>query len=155
MDNTLKILLGVLSVTGFITVVIPQGNPVAPREAAHVAKPEVTAPPPEPTAPPPSPPPVPFDSGVSVGFITGAPSIDGRPIQADFGLPFGVSPRSERENPDAPSMNKIGYTPPVFSIPGAPARDDQEQRNNTETSAPLRSEPRNQDLLGGPATINR
>ena len=35
MDNTLKILLGVLSVTGFITVVIPQGNPVAPRAAAR------------------------------------------------------------------------------------------------------------------------
>ena len=159
MDNTLKILLGVLSVTGFITVVIPQGDPMAPRETADVTNAEVNAPPPEPTAPPPSPPPspppVPFDSGVSVGFITGAPSIDGRPIQADFGLPFGVSRRSERENPDAPSMNKIGYTPPVFSMPGAPARDDQEQRNNTETSAPLRSEPRNQDLLGGPATINR
>ena len=159
MDNTLKILLGVLSVTGFITVVIPQGNPVPPREAADVANAEVNAPPPEPTAPPPSPPPspppVPFDSGVSVGFITGAPSIDGRPIQADFGLPFGVSPRSERENPDAPQKNKIGYTPPVFSNPRAPLRDDQEERTNKETGAPLRSEPRSQDLLSGPATINR
>ena len=159
MDNTLKILLGVLSVTGFITVVIPQGDPLAPSQAADVAKPEVNAPPPEPTAPlpspPPSPPPVSFDSGVSVEFITGAPSIDGRPIQADFGLPFGVSPRSERENPDAPQKNKLGYTPPAFSMPGAPAQDEQEQRNNTETGAALRSEPRNQDLLGGPATINR
>jgi len=54
-DNTLKILLGVLSVTGFITVVIPQGNPIAPREAADVTNAEVNAPPPEPTAPPPSP----------------------------------------------------------------------------------------------------
>ncbi len=155
MDNTLKILLGVLSVAGLITVVIPQGNPIAPREAADVANPEVTAPPPKPAAPPPSPPPVPFDSGASVEFITGAPTIDGRPMQADFGLPFGVSPRSERENPDAPRKNKIGYTPPLFSMPGAPARDDQDERNNTETSAPLRSEPRSQGLLGGPATIDR
>ncbi len=154
-DNTLKILLGVLSVTGFITVVIPQGDPLAPSQAADVAKPEVTAPPPEPTAPPPSPPPVPFVSGASVEFITGAPTIDGRPMQADFGLPFGVSPRSERENPDAPSMNKIGYTPPVFSMPGAPVRDEQEERNNTETGAASRSEPRSQGLLGGPATIDR
>ena len=159
MDNTLKILLGVLSVTGFITVGIPQGDPLAPSQAADVANPEVTAPPPEPTAPPPSPPPspppVPFNSGVSVEFITGAPSIDGRPMQADFGLPFGVSPRSERENPDVPRKNKIGYTPPVFSMPGAPARDEQEEGNNTETGAASRSETRNQDLLGGPATINR
>lgn len=44
MDNTLKILLGVLSVTGFITVVIPQGNPIAPREAADVTNAEVNAP---------------------------------------------------------------------------------------------------------------
>jgi hypothetical protein len=120
-DNTLKILLGVLSVTGFITVVIPQGNPIAPREAADVTNAEVNAPPPEPTAPPPSPPPVPFDSGVSVGFITGAPSIDGRPIQADFGLPFGVSPQSDTENRGAPQRDKNGYKPPVFTMPGAPA----------------------------------
>jgi len=120
-DNTLKILLGVLSVTGFITVVIPQGNPIAPREAADVTNAEVNAPPPEPTAPPPSPPPVPFDSGVSVGFITGAPSIDGRPIQADFGLPFGVSPQSDTENRGAPQRDKNGYKPLVFTMPGAPA----------------------------------
>lgn len=138
MDNTLKILLGVLSVTGFITVVIPQGNPVAPREAADVTNAEVTAPPPEPTAPPPSPPPVPFDSGVSVEFITGAPSIDGRPIQADFGLPFGVSPRSERENPDAPQSHANGYKPPVFSMPGAPAQDDkEEEEEDTENRVTL------------------
>jgi hypothetical protein len=155
-DNTLKILLGVLSVTGFITVVIPQGDPVAPGQAADVAQPEVTAPSPEPAAPPPSPPPVPFDSGASVEFITGAPSIDGRPIQADFGLPFGVSPRSERENPDAPRKNKIGYTPPVFSNPRAPTqKQEEEMEENMETNAPLRSEPRNQGLLGSPATIDR
>lgn len=159
MDNTLKIWLGVLSVTGFITVVIPQGDPLAPCEAADVTNAEVNAPSPEPTAPPPSPPPSPppvsFDSGVSVEFITGAPSIDGRPIQADFGLPFGVSPRSERGNPDAPKKNKIGYTPPVFSMPGPPAQGEQEQRNNTETGTALRTEPRSQDLLGSPATIDR
>lgn len=160
MDNTLKILLGVLSVTGFITVVIPQGNPIAPHEAADGTNAEVNAPPPEPTAPPPSPPPSPppvsFDSGVSVGFITGTPSIDGRPIQANFGLPFGVSPRSDRENPDAPQKNKIGYTPLVFSILGTPTQNEEDEvEENTETHAPLRSEPRSQDLLGSPATIDR
>ena len=157
MDNTLKILLGVLSVTGFITVVIPQGNPMAPREAADVTNAEVNAPPPEPTAPlpspPPFPPPVPFDSGVSVGFITGAPTIDGRPIQADFGLPFGVYQRSDRENPDAPQKNKIGYTPPVFAVPGAAALDERE--GEMATKAPFGREPTSQDLLGSPATINR
>jgi hypothetical protein len=156
-DNTLKILLGILSVTGFITVVIPQGNAIAHREPAGIENAEVTAPPPEPTAPspspPPSPPPVPFDSGVSVGFITGAPSIDGRPIQADFGLPFGVSPRSDRENPDAPRKNKIGYTPPVFSVSGAAALDERE--GEMATKAPFGREPTSQDLLGSPATIDR
>ncbi len=159
MDNTLKILLGILSVTGFITVVIPQGNPIAPREAADIANPEVNAPSPEPTAPPPSPPPspppVPFDSGVSVGFITGAPSIDGRPIQADFGLPFGVSPRSDRENPDAPRKNKIGYTPPLFAVPGAAALDEREREGEMATKASFGREPTSQDLLGSPATIDR
>ena len=160
MDNTLKILLGVLSVTGFITVVIPQGNPIAPHEAADGTNAEVNARPPEPTAPPPSPPPspppVPFDSGVSVEFITGAPSIDGRPIQADFGLPLGVSPRSDRENPDAPRKNKIRYTPTVFSMQGTSAqKGEDEVEENTETNAPLRSETRSQDLLGSPATIDR
>lgn len=157
MDNTLKILLGILSVTGFITVVIPQGNAIAHREPAGIANAEVTAPPPEPTAPspspPPSPPPVPFDSGVSVGFITGAPSIDGRPIQADFGLPFGVSPRSDRENPDAPRKNKIGYTPPLFAVPGAAALDERE--GEMATKASFGREPTSQDLLGSPATIDR
>lgn len=137
MDNTLKILLGVLSVTGFITVVIPQGDPLAHNQAADVAKPDVTAPPPEPTAPLPSPPPVPFDSGVSVEFITGAPSIDGRPIQADFGLPFGVSPRSDRENPDAPQSHTNGYKPPVFSMPGAPAQKEEEEGEDRETNVTL------------------
>jgi hypothetical protein len=136
-DNTLKILLGVLSVTGFITVVIPQGDPLAHNQAADVAKPDVTAPPPEPTAPLPSPPPVPFDSGVSVEFITGAPSIDGRPIQADFGLPFGVSPRSDRENPDAPQSHTNGYKPPVFSMPGAPAQKEEEEGEDRETNVTL------------------
>ncbi|WP_395638028.1 hypothetical protein [Sphingorhabdus sp.] len=125
MDNTLKILLGVLSVTGFITVVIPQGDPLAPSQAADVANPEVTS-------PPPSPPPVPFDSGVSVGFITGAPSIDGRPIQADFGLPFGVSPQSDTENRGAPQRDKNGYKPPVFSMPGAPAQKEEEEGEEEE-----------------------
>ncbi|MEY3623986.1 MAG: hypothetical protein RLZZ407_1545 [Pseudomonadota bacterium] len=137
MDNTLKILLGVLSVTGFITVVIPQGDPLAHNQAADVAKPDVTAPPPEPTAPLPSPPPVPFDSGVSVEFITGPPSIDGRPIQADFGLPFGVSPRSDRENPDAPQSHTNGYKPPVFSMPGAPAQKEEEEGEDRETNVTL------------------
>jgi hypothetical protein len=150
-DNILKMLLGVLSVAGLIALAIPQGNPVAPSEPANVANPEVNAPSPEPAATPPSPSPVPFDSDASVEFITGAPTIDGRPMQADFGLPFGVSPRSERENPDAPQKNKIGYTPPVFGVPGAPALDEREMATN----APFGSEPRNQDLLGGPATINR
>jgi hypothetical protein len=136
-DNTLKILLGVLSVTGFITVVIPQGDPLAHNQAADVAKPDVTAPPPEPTAPLPSPPPVPFDSGVSVEFITGPPSIDGRPIQADFGLPFGVSPRSDRENPDAPQSHTNGYKPPVFSMPGAPAQKEEEEGEDRETNVTL------------------
>ncbi len=150
-DNILKMLLGVLSVAGLIALVFPEGNPVGPSEAADVANAEVNAPSPEPVATPPPPPPVPFDSGASVEFITGAPTIDGRPMQADFGLPFGVSPRSERENPDAPQKNKIGYTPPVFGVPGAPALDGREMATN----APLRSEPRNQGLLGSPASIDR
>lgn len=151
MDNILKMLLGVLSVAGIITLAIPEGDQVATSEAADVTNAEANVPPPEPTPPPPSPPPAPFDSGATVEFITGAPSIDGKPIQADFGLPFGVSPRSKTENPDAPQTNKIGYTPPAFSVPGKAVENEEE----TATSAPVGGEPRSQDLLGSPATINR
>ena len=144
-------LLGVLSVAGIITLAIPEGDQVATSEAADVNNAEANVPPPEPTPPPTSPPPAPFDSGATVEFITGAPSIDGKPIQADFGLPFGVSPRSKTENPDAPQTNKIGYTPPALSVPGKAVANEEE----TQTNATLRSEPGNQDLLGSPATINR
>jgi hypothetical protein len=150
-DNILKMLLGVLSVAGIITLAIPEGDQVATSEAADVTNAEANVPPPEPTPPPTSPPPAPFDSGATVEFITGAPSIDGKPIQADFGLPFGVSPRSKTENPDAPQTNKIGYMPPALSVPGKAIQNEEE----TQANATLRSEPRSQDLLGSPATINR
>lgn len=130
MDNILKMLLGVLSVAGLIALAIPQGNPVAPSEAANVTNSGVNALSPEPAAAAPSPSPIPFDSGASVEFITGAPTIDGKPIQADFGLPFGVSPRSVTENPDAPQTNKFGYTPPPLSTPGAPPQDEDETEAN-------------------------
>lgn len=127
MDNILKMLLGVLSVAGLIALVIPQKNPVAVSEAANVASAEVSAQQPEPTPPPPpSPPPVQFDSGSSVEFITGAPSIDGNPIQPNFGMPFGSSPQSDAANPDATQTNQGGYTPTVFGMPGAAAQQDDE-----------------------------
>ena len=122
-------LLGVLSVAGLMALAIPQGNPVAPSEAANVTNTGVNALSPEPAAAA-SPSPVPFDSGASVEFITGAPTIDGKPIQADFGLPFGVSPRSDTENPDAPQTNKFGYTPPALSTPGAAPQDEEETEAN-------------------------
>lgn len=125
-DNILKMLLGVLSVAGLIALVIPQKNPVAVSEAANVANAEVTAPQPESTPPPPSPPPVQFDSGSSVEFITGAPSIDGNPIQPDFGMPLGSSQQSNAANPDAPQTNQGGYTPTAFGMPGAPTQQDDE-----------------------------
>lgn len=125
-DNILKMLLGVLSVAGLIALVIPQKNPVAVSEVQSVAAAEVTAPQPESTPPPPSLPPVQFDSGSSVEFITGAPSIDGNPIQPDFGMPFGSSPQSVTANPDALQTNQGGYTPTPFGMPGAPAQEDDE-----------------------------
>ncbi|MFN3450605.1 MAG: hypothetical protein ACK4ZE_00485 [Sphingorhabdus sp.] len=126
MDNILKMLLGVLSVAGLIALVIPQKNPVAVNETANAATAEVNAPQPESTPPPPAPSPAPFDSGASVEFITGAPTIDGNPIQPDFGMPFGSSPQSDTANPDAPQTNQGGYTPTAFGMPGAPAPEDDE-----------------------------
>jgi len=125
-DNILKMLLGVLSVAGLIALVIPQKNPVAASEATNVASAEVTAPQPESTPPPAAPPAVQFDSGSPVEFITGAPSIDGNPIQPDFGMPFGSSQQSVTENPDAPQTNQGGYTPTAFGMPGAPAQEEGE-----------------------------
>lgn len=125
-DNILKMLLGVLSVAGLIALVIPQKNPVAVSEIESVASAEAPAPPPEPAPPPPSPPPVQFDSASSIEFITGAPTIDGNPIQPDFGMPFGSSPQSDAANPDAVPNNQGGFTPPAFGLPGAPVQEASE-----------------------------
>lgn len=117
MDRTQKMLIGVLSVAGLIALVIPQKDPISQASNATVAD---EAPPPA-YAPPPPPPPLPvqFDSGPAADFQIGAPTIDGKPMQPDFGLPFGASPQTSSPDGDASQASQNGYAPPAYTMPGA------------------------------------
>ena len=118
-DNILKMLLGVLSVAGLIALVIPETNPL-PEKNAEPPTQIVAAPASEVPQPPPPPPlPVQFDSEAVSDFQIGAPTIDGNPMQPDFGLPFGTSAQTDTGNPDTGQTNSGGYTPPAFAMPGA------------------------------------
>ena len=123
-DNILKMLLGVLSVAGLIALAVPQRDPV-PTEAAVSAV--ASAPPPEiaqAPAPAPSPAPSPVDINSTPDFQIGEPSIDGKPLNPDFGMPFGVSSQSQATNADAPPAAQAGYTPTAFVMPGSTATAD-------------------------------
>ena len=111
-------LLGVLSVAGLIALVIPEKNPLPENTAQSPT--EIVAPPPSEAPQPPPPPPLPvqFDSEPVSDFQIGAPTIDGNPMQPDFGLPFGTSAQTDTANPDAGQTSSGGYTPPAFAMPG-------------------------------------
>ena len=118
-DNILKMLLGVLSVAGLIAVIIPEQNPLPDNVVEPTA--EVSAPPSSESRqpPPPAPLPVQFDSEPVSDFQIGAPTIDGNPMQPEFGLPFGTSPQTNSSNPDDGQSSQAGYTPPAFALPGS------------------------------------
>ena len=118
-DNILKMLLGVLSVAGLIAVIIPEQNPLPDNVVESTA--EVSAPPPSESRPlpPPAPLPVQFDSEPVSDFQIGAPTIDGNPMQPEFGLPFGTSPQTNSSNPDDGQSSQAGYTPPSYALPGS------------------------------------
>lgn len=122
MDNILKMLLGVLSVAGLIALAVPQRDPVASDaavpEATTAAQPEVAQ------APAPEPSPSPVDVTSTPDFQIGEPSIDGKPLNPDFGMPFGVSSQSQATNVDAPPAAQAGYTPSAFVMPGSTAAAD-------------------------------
>lgn len=125
-DNILKMLLGVLSVAGLIALAVPQRDPVSTGGAVPEA---TTAPPTEVAqAPAPAPSPAPSPSPVDVtstpDFQIGEPSIDGKPFNPDFGMPFGVSSQSQATNVDAPPAAQAGYTPTAFVMPGSAAAAD-------------------------------
>lgn len=134
MDNIQKMLVGVISVAGLIALVVPESDPIAPdalEAPAEAAAPAVAAAPPP---PPPAPSPMQYDADSSGGMQSGQPTIDGNPIQADFGLPLGTSAQSTTSNADAGQSNQAsGYTPPAFNMPGsAPAA---ESGNNASTTS--------------------
>ena len=121
-DNILKMLLGVLSVAGLIALIIPEKNPLPPEIAETQARAEASATELAPQLPSPAPDPAPvqFDSDPVSNFQIGAPTIDGNPMQPDFGMPFGTSAQASSTNADTEQASAGGYTPPVFAMPGAP-----------------------------------
>ena len=118
MDNIQKMIFGVISVAGLIALAVPETDPIA------LASPESSdsaAPPPEAALPPPpAPSPMQYDEESVSDFQSAQPSIDGKPLQPDFGMPIGVSAQSSSENPDSGQSNQGGgYTPPPYVMPGS------------------------------------
>lgn len=114
-DNILKMLLGVLSVAGLIALAIPQSNPTPVVDQIPVMQQLETpsrAPAPAPVSPP-------VDVSSTPDFQIGAPSIDGKPLNPDFGMPFGMSAQSETTNADETPSASAGYTPTSFTLPGS------------------------------------
>ena len=125
-DNIQKMLVGVLSVAALIALAVPQKNPLpqkVPETSAQVdaSTPDNTSQFPSPTA---TPAPVHFDTGPTGDFQIGAPTIDGNPIQPNFGMPFGATAQSDAANPDAGQSISGSYTPTAFTMPGAPASNE-------------------------------
>lgn len=121
-DNILKILLGVLSITGLFVLAGPQHDPVPAEEAGlppASPQPEVTQAPAPAPVPAMSSPPVAFTS--TPDFNMGAPAIDGKPLDPSFGMPFGMSAQSQTASPDTSSLAQSGYTPTAFVMPGSEA----------------------------------
>jgi hypothetical protein len=131
-DNILKILLGVLSVAGLIALVIPAKNPLP--ENLSAARAEMTAPPPQETRSSPLPVAmsVQYNAEPVGDFAIGAPTIDGNPMQPDFGLPFGASPEMSSANEDEGQSNQGGFTPPAYTLPGSRPQAEGGEQNNAE-----------------------
>ncbi len=136
-DNVLKMLLGVLSVTGLFVLAGPQHDPVPAEEAVVPA----AAPQPE-IAPTPSPAPAMSSSPVNFtsapDFQIGAPSIDGRPLDPKFGMPFGMSAQSQTPDADTSPLGQGEYTPTPFIMPGSEASlPPNATADGAQNSAPL------------------
>jgi hypothetical protein len=118
-DNRLKMLLGVLLVTGLIAMVIPDKDPLTPKAQEAPAQNISSVPEIAPQLPLPAPDPVPvqFNSDPGSDFQIGAPTIDGKPTQPNFGLPFGTSMQTDAANPDAAFAMPEATTP--TDTPGA------------------------------------
>lgn len=119
-DNILKMLLGILSVTGLIVLGGAPQDTVTAEEAVRpisVPQPEI-APTPS-RSPAMSSPPIGFSSAPDLRI--GTPSIDGRPLDPNFGMPFGMSAQSQTRNADTSSLAQVGYTPTPFIMPGSEA----------------------------------
>ncbi len=95
MDNIQKAILTVLGVAGLIAMLVPSENPIVPApvpsvEADQSEQPSNIADTAETEVQGPAPAPQPVNA-TDLNFQMGQPSIDGNPIQPDFGLPYGAS----------------------------------------------------------------
>jgi hypothetical protein len=100
-DNIQKVLLGVLSVAGAIALIVPSGNPIAEPAVVDTTTKSAAEP----------------NTANTTEAPIGEPSIDGNPVQPDFGMPFGAPSQesSPNENPDDPKSKSGVYTPPSYS----------------------------------------
>jgi len=125
-DNGLKMLLGVLLITGLITMVIPDKDPLTPKAQEAPTQNIASVPEIAPQLPVPMPAPVPvqFNADPGSDFQIGAPTIDGNPTQPNFGLLFGTSMQTSASNPDAGQTSTGSFTPTAFAMPSAAAPTD-------------------------------
>ena len=121
-DNRLKMLLGVLLVTGLIAMVLPDKDPLTPKAQEAPAQNIAIAP--QLPLPAPDPIPVQFNADPGSDFQISAPTIDGNPTHPNFGLPFGTSMQTGGANPNAGQTSTGSFTPTAFAMPGATTPTD-------------------------------
>lgn len=111
MDNIQKAILTVLGVAGMIAMLVPSENPIDPApissaEAEQAEQPSDSVDEALGDAPNIAPDSNSTDS-IDETFKMGQPSIDGKPIQPDFGMPYGVSAVDTTQNPATNSPGDI------------------------------------------------
>jgi len=120
MDNILKLLLGALSVAGFIALVVSEENPISGNSSQASVEISLQSPA-ESQSLPPSP--MPTQSALEPvdDFQFDTPTIDGNPMQPEFGMPLGTAPQISSSKGDGAPDAQIGYTPPPYILPGSAA----------------------------------
>lgn len=120
MDNILKLILGVLSVAALIALLMSETNPISGNFTQASAG--ITLPSPaQAQSLAPSPMPTQSDSQLFGDLQIDIPTIDGNPMQPEFGMPLGTAPQISSSKGESAPDTQIGYTPPPYIFPGSAA----------------------------------
>jgi hypothetical protein len=118
MDHILKLILGVLSFAGLIALLMSETSPISGNFTQASAG--ITVPSPAQSLAP-SPMPTQSDSQPVSDLQIDIPTIDGNPMQPEFGMPLGTALQISSSKGESAPDTQIGYTPPPYILPGSAA----------------------------------